>query len=412
MTLLDILHKVPEFPIDSERRYSKEIPLLSLSPGTSARRNPTEETKENFDTRSRSPTQTLTLKNTENFSSGSTKKRELIRSAMAKETFRLLKQDRQDIYKDYDKQVEKLGLRPFDKAKFERKSFNPANVLRKIPFPKNDKKQAFLDFFKEGGKKKEEEESNQVPVEPKELIKGSAFHGRKWKHHMSKARISNFGPKENYSVLVSTTHAGVTASRKKLRIAERKELDKVKDNLELDVASSQEKYLTNLLNFNALNHEIYGEKLTKYLDLINYEKANYNAVDGSRLEEAYELVNIIYKGRENKKKSQIERHKKTEESLYDDENDKNRDEDQVYKKPIRTPPPSKIHIRRNSITSFHWHAERESSPVGGQSPRIKMKRAAAMIANVAALKALKIQSIKGESFPQQLTRRLSLKIEA
>jgi len=169
-------------------------------------------------------------------------------SEMTRETRRLLMFDRADIYKDYDKQVEMLGLRPFKKEKFEKKSYSPANVLHKVPLPKNDRKKAFVEFLNRRGKDPEPNTN-----EGKTVIKGNTFHGRKWKSHMTKARISNFGPKENYAVLVSATHAGLDAtSRRKSPGSLHRELDEVGENLRMDVASSQDGYLKNIMDFTEL----------------------------------------------------------------------------------------------------------------------------------------------------------------
>ncbi len=372
ITLSDLLQAVPEAPIETEFKLQRTLSRISLSPAASSVRIRTEET--NPDDIQKCQSQNLGEQPQKELLK-SNKTPESARSTMTRETIRLLKQDRQDLYKDYDTQVDKLNLRPFKKEAFERKSFYPANVLKKIPLPNCDRKKAFIDFLNANGK----EEANTAPKGDKVLIEGNTFHGRKWKHHMSKARLSNFGPHEPYPMVISTTQYGVLSQRTKPRIAERQELDKVKDNLEMDIASSQEKFMDNLLSFNDLHQEIYGERFTKYLDLINYEKANYNAVDGEKLEEAYELVDLIYKGKEKADKSsqkvkQIKRFRRGS----------NADNDDIDCKITKSPPPTKIHIRNRSMTSITWN---EDNPKGNSS-KLKMKRAVAAMSGVSALKKI------------------------
>jgi len=372
MTVLDILQKTPEDK--KEIRFKRSRSNSPYSPKSASFRELTELSRENsrvLSQRNRSKTIEKSPDKVQ-----STKEKTEALSEMTRETRRLLMFDRADIYKDYDKQVEMLGLRPFNKGKFEKKSFNPANVLRKVPLPKNDRKKAFIDFLNKRGNEKEIEKT-----EPKTKIKGNTFHGRKWKSHMTKARISNFGPKENYAVLISATHAGLEKmSRKRSVGAINRELDAVGENLKMDVASSQEGYLKNIMDFTELEKKAYGDKLTKYLDVLNFEKANYNALNGDKIEEALELVDVIYEAREKSAAKKNKSVTKPKEPIYEEEEDsyeerlRRQELDLVYDRPVKMVPPSRLYLKRNSLTSINFHPEERKSIASQDSSQKKFKR--------------------------------------
>jgi len=141
-----------------------------------------------------------------------------------------------------------------------------------------------------------------------------------------------------------------------------------------------------------LAKKAYGDKLIKYLDVLNFEKANYNALDGEKIEEALELVDIIYEARD-KNYAKIHKISKSQPPIREEEEDsyeeklRRQELDLVYDRPVKMVPPSRLYIKRNSITSLNWNEERKSTP----TPQKRMKRAVSKVKAFAAFGNLKTE---------------------
>ena len=363
-TLLDLLEITPN-GVEARSRLVKKNKSVILSNDILSEINPEEESKNDTVTRSRSVSNPRVQRvTTKDFIKQTMKE---FCSEMSRETFRLLKQDRHDMYADYDEHVERLGLRPFAAQNFKKTSFDPENILKKKMLEsKPDRKQAFLDFLNEGHREKYAKEQplqERVVEEVYEGIKANTYYGRKWKNELSRVRLSNFGKKENFAMYASPTILFGRPSKRKERLSgvHKKGVEKVMDRLKLDVASSNEKFVSNIVGTNELAEKVYGEDFKKYLDVLNYERANYNGVDPQGIEKACELVDVIYDA---KQRSASTTARRPADPVYNGIGGFTRKKepfvDEVYQKPAKEVPRSKLFLR---------HDSEEDSPYG-QGARI------------------------------------------
>jgi len=196
-------------------------------------------------------------------------------------------------YPDSPKYLDRLRNKQFDKTKFVLSTFDTEEKSKNVPTSKAEEQKILIEYLKDIRK-------SLVRPHP-DGIASTTFQSHKWKNTKSKARTVNFDFYEEPTYQIFETRARRETrlrTEQKRHARNRKKLhghtDKLISELEKFVDGPEEDYIQRIRQ-EILNNEIlYGKKFENYKDILEYEGVNYEKNDAENIQDAYEIVDLIY----------------------------------------------------------------------------------------------------------------------